>query len=141
MPWSQRHVGERFASCPGGDRGLGPEFRGLQGRLGRCATDAARAPRFSLSSIRAIVYLACAATVLAGSLLSLGSAFAAEALVVVSGIDTEGAVLGHLIAQALEREGGPLTERIQSGGTRSVRALPILRGDRYLPGGWAGLNS
>lgn len=62
---------------------------------------------------------------LAGSLLSLGSAFAAEPVVVSSKIDTEGAVLGHLIAQALERGGVPVTERIQLGGTSIVRAALI----------------
>ncbi|TWC31671.1 osmoprotectant transport system substrate-binding protein [Pseudomonas sp. SJZ079] len=62
---------------------------------------------------------------LAGSLFSLGSAFAAEPVVVSSKIDTEGAVLGHLIAQALERGGVPVTERIQLGGTSIVRAALI----------------
>jgi osmoprotectant transport system substrate-binding protein len=62
---------------------------------------------------------------LVGSLLSLGSAFAAEPVVVSSKIDTEGAVLGNLIAQALERGGVPVTERIQLGGTSIVRAALI----------------
>lgn len=62
---------------------------------------------------------------LAGSLLSLGSAFAAEPVVVSSKIDTEGAVLGHLIAQTLARGGVPVTERIQLGGTSIVRTALI----------------
>ncbi|MES2820146.1 MAG: ABC transporter substrate-binding protein [Pseudomonadota bacterium] len=60
-----------------------------------------------------------------GSLLSLGSALAADPVVVSSKIDTEGAVLGQLIAQALERGGVPVTERLQLGGTSIVRAALI----------------
>ena len=63
--------------------------------------------------------------VLAASALSLGSAFAADPVVVSSKIDTEGAVLGQLIAQALERGGIPVTERLQLGGTSIVRGALI----------------
>lgn len=63
--------------------------------------------------------------VLAGPALSLGSAFAADPVVVSSKIDTEGAVLGQLIAQALERGGIPVTERLQLGGTSIVRGALI----------------
>jgi osmoprotectant transport system substrate-binding protein len=62
---------------------------------------------------------------LAGSLFGLGSAFAAEPVVVSSKIDTEGAVLGNLIAQTLARGGVPVTERIQLGGTSIVRTALI----------------
>ncbi|KFX71536.1 osmoprotectant uptake system substrate-binding protein [Pseudomonas taeanensis MS-3] len=61
----------------------------------------------------------------AGSLFGLGSAFAAEPVVVSSKIDTEGAVLGNLIAQTLARGGVPVTERIQLGGTSIVRTALI----------------
>lgn len=64
-------------------------------------------------------------SLLVGSLFSLGSAFAAEPVVVSSKIDTEGAVLGNLIAQALARGGVPVIERIQLGGTSIVRAALI----------------
>lgn len=63
--------------------------------------------------------------VLAGSVLGLGNAFAADPVVVSSKIDTEGAVLGQLIAQALARGGIPVTERIQLGGTSIVRSALI----------------
>ncbi|MEX6501572.1 glycine betaine ABC transporter substrate-binding protein OsmF [Pseudomonas zhanjiangensis] len=62
---------------------------------------------------------------LLGATLGLGQALAAEPVVVSSKIDTEGAVLGQLIAQALERGGVPVTERIQLGGTSIVRSALI----------------
>lgn len=62
---------------------------------------------------------------LLGALLGPGHALAAQPVVVSSKIDTEGAVLGHLIAQALERGGIPVTERIQLGGTSIVRSALI----------------
>ena len=53
--------------------------------------------------------------------LGMGSAHADEAVVVSSKIDTEGAVLGQLIAQTLKRGGVPVKERLQLGGTSIVR--------------------
>ena len=47
--------------------------------------------------------------------------FAAEPVVVSSKIDTEGAVLGQVILQSLERAGVPVTNRLQLGGTSIVR--------------------
>lgn len=46
---------------------------------------------------------------------------ARDAVVVASKIDTEGAVLGQLIYQALKRGGLPVEDRIQLGGTSIVR--------------------
>jgi len=46
---------------------------------------------------------------------------ARESVVVASKIDTEGAVLGQLIYQALKRGGVPVEDRIQLGGTSIVR--------------------
>lgn len=51
--------------------------------------------------------------------------YAAEPVVVSSKIDTEGAVLGQLIAQALERGGVPVTKRLQLGSTSIVRTALI----------------
>jgi osmoprotectant transport system substrate-binding protein len=65
-----------------------------------------------------------AAAILAGSL-----ATAASAKVVVSSkIDTEGGVLGNVIALALEANGIPVEDRIQLGGTPIVRKA-ILAGE------------
>lgn len=50
-----------------------------------------------------------------------GVAQARDAVVVASKIDTEGAVLGQLIYQALKRGGVPVEDRIQLGGTSIVR--------------------
>jgi osmoprotectant transport system substrate-binding protein len=52
---------------------------------------------------------------------SLGSAQADSPVVVSSKIDTEGAVLGHLILQRLEDGGIPVEDRLQLGGTSIVR--------------------
>ena len=62
---------------------------------------------------------------LAASMLSLNAAWAASPVVVSSKIDTEGAVLGQLIAQALERGGIPVQQRLQLGGTSIVRKALI----------------
>ncbi|MET1076795.1 MAG: ABC transporter substrate-binding protein [Pseudomonas sp.] len=62
---------------------------------------------------------------LAGAMMSLSAAWAANPVVVSSKIDTEGAVLGQLIAQALERGGIPVQERLQLGGTSIVRKALI----------------
>lgn len=51
-----------------------------------------------------------------------GTAQADEPVVVSSKIDTEGAVLGELIIQALEREGIPTENRLQLGATSVVRS-------------------
>lgn len=51
-----------------------------------------------------------------------GTAQAEEPVVVSSKIDTEGAVLGELIIQALEREGIPTENRLQLGATSVVRS-------------------
>ncbi|OEY67885.1 osmoprotectant uptake system substrate-binding protein [Marinobacter sp. X15-166B] len=49
------------------------------------------------------------------------TAMATEPVVVSSKIDTEGAVLGQVILQSLERAGIPVENRIQLGGTSIVR--------------------
>ena len=56
-----------------------------------------------------------------------GPAAAAEPIVVASKIDTEGALLGHVIAVAIEARGLPVVRRIQLGPTNIVRAA-ILAG-------------
>ncbi|WP_339515756.1 glycine betaine ABC transporter substrate-binding protein OsmF [Pseudomonas sp. RL_15y_Pfl2_60] len=59
------------------------------------------------------------------SALSVSAAYAARPVVVSSKIDTEGAVLGQLIAQTLERGGVPVTLRLQLGATSIVRKALI----------------
>lgn len=54
-------------------------------------------------------------------LLIAGTAMAADPVVVSSKIDTEGAVLGQMILQALEAAGIPVENRLQLGGTSIVR--------------------
>lgn len=54
-------------------------------------------------------------------MLIAGPAMAADPVVVSSKIDTEGAVLGQMILQALEQAGIPVEDRLQLGGTRIVR--------------------
>ncbi|WP_119419990.1 glycine betaine ABC transporter substrate-binding protein OsmF [Desertibaculum subflavum] len=61
-------------------------------------------------------------TILLGAALALVLGTSAQAQVVVaSKIDTEGGVLGHIIAQVLEGNGVKTTSRIQLGGTPVVR--------------------
>ncbi|MBZ5487780.1 ABC transporter substrate-binding protein [Halomonas aquamarina] len=55
------------------------------------------------------------------SLLTLSAANANDPVVVASKIDTEGAVLGELIIQTLERNGIPTEDRLQLGATNVVR--------------------
>lgn len=55
----------------------------------------------------------------------LGAAQAQSAVVVASKIDTEGAVLGQLIYQALKRGGVPVEDRTQLGATNIVRSALI----------------
>jgi osmoprotectant transport system substrate-binding protein len=57
-----------------------------------------------------------------------GAAHAAGNVVVSSKIDTEGAVLGNIIALLLERAGIPVTRRIQLGPTKIVRTA-LLAGE------------
>jgi osmoprotectant transport system substrate-binding protein len=57
-----------------------------------------------------------------------GAARAASNVVVGSKIDTEGAVLGNIIALLLERAGIPVTRRIQLGPTKIVRTA-LLAGE------------
>ncbi|MGX5220926.1 glycine betaine ABC transporter substrate-binding protein OsmF [Pseudomonas segetis] len=59
------------------------------------------------------------------SVLSVPAAYAAKPVVVSSKIDTEGAVLGQLIAQTLERGGVPVSLRLQLGATSIVRKALI----------------
>ncbi|ARU89919.1 ABC transporter substrate-binding protein [Pseudomonas sp. M30-35] len=59
------------------------------------------------------------------SALSVSAAYAAKPVVVSSKIDTEGAVLGQLIAQTLEQGGVPVTLRLQLGATSIVRTALI----------------
>jgi osmoprotectant transport system substrate-binding protein len=61
-------------------------------------------------------------------LLGPGLARAAAPVVVGSKIDTEGAVLGNIIALLLERAGIPVTRRIQLGPTKIVRTA-LLAGE------------
>ncbi|WP_235936981.1 glycine betaine ABC transporter substrate-binding protein OsmF [Vreelandella azerica] len=56
------------------------------------------------------------------------TAQADDAVVVASKIDTEGAVLGQLIAQTLERHDIPVEKRLQLGGTSVVRGA-LLAGE------------
>lgn len=60
-------------------------------------------------------------TVVSLSLVTLSTANANEPVVVSSKIDTEGAVLGELIIQTLERNGIPTEDRLQLGATNVVR--------------------
>ncbi len=61
------------------------------------------------------------ALVMSVSILLTSSAMAQSPVVVSSKIDTEGAVLGHIIYYALEDAGIAVTNRIQLGGTSIVR--------------------
>jgi osmoprotectant transport system substrate-binding protein len=56
-----------------------------------------------------------------------GPAATAEGVVVASKIDTEGALLGNIVAEAIEARGLPVVRRIQLGPTNIVRAA-ILAG-------------
>ncbi|RUR34758.1 ABC transporter substrate-binding protein [Vreelandella andesensis] len=53
---------------------------------------------------------------------AFSNAYASDPVVVSSKIDTEGAVLGELIIQTLERGGVPTVDRLQLGGTSVVRS-------------------
>jgi len=79
-------------------------------------------PRYSRPSQR----LAAAVAALAFLALALPAA-AADAIVVASKIDTEGALLGNLTAEVIEASGLPVVRRIQLGPTNIVRAA-ILAG-------------
>ncbi len=72
---------------------------------------------------------ALAATLLAAAavMFQAAPARAAGAIVVASKIDTEGALLGHMIAAVLEARGLPVEKKIQLGPTNIVRAA-ILAG-------------
>lgn len=61
----------------------------------------------------------------AAGLMAMGSAQAADPVVVSSKIDTEGAVLGELILQTLEEGGIEVENRLQLGGTSIVREAII----------------
>ncbi|WKD30183.1 ABC transporter substrate-binding protein [Halomonas sp. KG2] len=56
------------------------------------------------------------------SAITFSTAYASDPVVVSSKIDTEGAVLGELIIQTLERGGVPTEDRLQLGGTSVVRS-------------------
>ncbi|MBR9923733.1 MAG: ABC transporter substrate-binding protein [Gammaproteobacteria bacterium] len=56
------------------------------------------------------------------SAITFSTAYASDPVVISSKIDTEGAVLGELIIQALERGGVPTEDRLQLGGTSVVRS-------------------
>lgn len=56
------------------------------------------------------------------SAITFSAAYASDPVVVSSKIDTEGAVLGELIIQTLERGGVPTEDRLQLGGTSVVRS-------------------
>jgi osmoprotectant transport system substrate-binding protein len=76
-------------------------------------------------SLRTVVFLLVGATAL---LAAIAGSRAAEAPVVVSSkIDTEGALLGQMIAAVIEAHGVPVERRIQLGPTNIVRAA-ILAG-------------
>lgn len=68
--------------------------------------------RFTIKSLLSVAAL---------SLTTLSQANANEPIVVASKIDTEGAVLGELIIQTLERNGIPTQDRLQLGATNVVR--------------------
>lgn len=71
--------------------------------------------------------LAAALLAVAAMLAVATPAGASEAIVVASKIDTEGALLGNMIAAALEAKGLPVERKIQLGPTNIVRAA-ILAG-------------
>ncbi|BCB07845.1 ABC transporter substrate-binding protein [Vreelandella venusta] len=56
------------------------------------------------------------------SAITFSTAYASDSVVISSKIDTEGAVLGELIIQTLERGGVPTEDRLQLGGTSVVRS-------------------
>ena len=67
---------------------------------------------------------------LAAAALALGLAAGAAAqtrdrVIVASKIDTEGALLGHMIALVLERAGVPVESRVQLGPTKVVRTALV----------------
>ena len=68
-----------------------------------------------------------AAAVSAAAVFGAPAAQAANAIIVASKIDTEGALLGNIIADAIEARGLPVTRRIGLGPTNIVRAA-ILAG-------------
>lgn len=74
------------------------------------------------------VMLALGLAALGCSALPAGTARAADAVVVGSKIDTEGAVLGNVIALVLENAGIPVTRRLQLGPTKIVRTA-LLAGE------------
>jgi osmoprotectant transport system substrate-binding protein len=71
--------------------------------------------------------------VLAAGLVLIGASVGASAqtrdrVVVASKIDTEGALLGHMVALVLERQGIPVENRVQLGPTKVVRTA-LLSGE------------
>jgi osmoprotectant transport system substrate-binding protein len=65
--------------------------------------------------------VAIVATVIA-TLVASGAGYAAAAVVVASKIDTEGALLGNMIAEVIAAHGIAVERRIQLGPTNIVRA-------------------
>ncbi len=94
--------------------------------MNRCLTDRMYQPLYSgdihrirVEHMKAVIKSIAALGV--STVFSLGSAQADSPVVVSSKIDTEGAVLGHLILQRLEDGGIPVEDRLQLGGTSIVR--------------------
>jgi osmoprotectant transport system substrate-binding protein len=78
--------------------------------------------RFARNDLIVRIFRAVAFMVIAGAFLLSAPCNAGPAVVVGSKIDTEGALLGHMIAAALEGRGLPVERKIQLGPTNIVRA-------------------
>ncbi|WP_428028916.1 glycine betaine ABC transporter substrate-binding protein OsmF [Ancylobacter sp.] len=82
----------------------------------------------AISRRRLLGSIATAALLPGVALLTSVSARAAKSVVVSSKIDTEGAVLGNIVARVLEHAGIPVTRRLQLGPTKIVRTA-LLAGE------------
>lgn len=78
-------------------------------------------PAFPCTALARIVVAACLLALAPGLALAQGR----DRVVVASKIDTEGALLGHVIALLLERAGVPVESRVGLGPTRTVRTALI----------------
>ena len=84
--------------------------------------------RLSLRSLRTLLYAACGAGLIALAAPAQAPAQTRDKVVVASKIDTEGGLLGQMIALMLERQGIPVENRVQLGPTKVVRTA-LLSGE------------
>ena len=84
--------------------------------------------RLSLRSLRTLLYAACGAGLIALAAPAQAPSQTRDKVDVASKIDTEGGLLGQMIALMLERQGIPVENRVQLGPTKVVRTA-LLSGE------------